>query len=106
VTPVGRRSARPLPPWSLWAVLGTFLVFATGLTLLALLSGYDLRHWAAVTAQSRATYTVDDHGLGDASAWFMTVGLVLVPVLTVVALILLTAAMLRGNRTAWAVTCA
>jgi hypothetical protein len=85
-------------------VLGALLVFATGLALLALLSGYDLRHWDAVIAPSLARYTLDDHGVGIALAWYMTVVLALVSILTIAALFPLSVMLLRGSRTARAVT--
>lgn len=100
-----RRLARPRSPWPLRAALGALLVFANGLALLALLSGYDVLNWDAVTARSRASYALDDHGVGFAAAWFMAVGLVVVPVVTIVAVVLLATAMLRGSRAAWAAMC-
>jgi hypothetical protein len=89
-------------PWSLRAPLASFAIFMVGLVLFVLLGMYDLRHWDAVLAPSLATYTIDDHGAGDALAWLMTAAAVLLTSITIVVLAVLTAWMVRGSRAAWA----
>ncbi len=94
-----------LQAWSTRAALGALVVFVVGLSLFGLSFLYDLRNWDAVVAPSRATYTIDDHGAGEAAAWMMSVGVVGMSGLTILALAFLTAPIVRGSRFASGLTC-
>ncbi|GAA2352436.1 hypothetical protein [Dactylosporangium salmoneum] len=91
--------------WSLRAASASLPVFVVGLALFVVLGIYDLQHWDAVTAQSYATYTIDDHGAGFAIAWLMEAAAVLLAGITIAVLVYLTAGMLRRNHSAWRASC-
>ena len=91
--------------WPIRLAVAALMVFVLGHVLFIVVVSYQLTHWDAVTAPSRATYALDDHGAGMAAMWFMLVGALVVSALVILVLGMLLTSMLRGSRTAWRGIC-
>lgn len=91
--------------WPKRVAVAALMVFVLGQLLLVVVVGYQLTHWDTVTAPSRATYAVDDHGVGVAAMWFMSMGALVVSAGVILVLGVLLTSMLRGSRTAWRGIC-
>ena len=98
-------STGPGLSWPIRVAVAALMVFVLGHVLFIVVVSYQLTHWDAVTAPSRATYALDDHGAGMAAMWFMLVGALVVSALVILVLGVLLTSMLRGSRTAWRGIC-